>query len=337
VAQLRAYARSRPGERPLNDKSPIGAYLRRLDDELRLRRAPRRRLLAEAEDHLRSAAEELVREGRPAADAEREAVARFGAAPEVARRFAHAAASSTARAAAAWAGIAFLAYAATAVFFAGTAPSWLRDFPHGAPSMLALQVAAVALAVTALRALHWRRSLAIDEDRLRLVTNGALIAAVALGAGAGAELLVALTRPAAAPWADATPLIAAFAVASAMCIPAGLAAVVGRARATGLGSRPADADSPDYPTLADDVEAFVPLLGGLARAALRRPGWTCAAVAGAAFAAVTVAQLPGTDFSGDASVQAGALAVGVCEAVAVVAGYLMLGRPLGLRKPAPAG
>src|SRR5918992_1315778 len=227
--------------------------------------------------------------------------------------------------------------AATAAFFAGTAPSWLRDFPQGAPSMLALQVTAVALAVTAVRALHWRRSLAIDEERLRLVANGALIAALALGAGAGAELLVALTRSAAAPWGDAIPLIAAFAVAAAVCIPAGLAAVVGHARASGLGSRPADADSPDHPTLADDVEAVVPLLGALARAALRRPGWTCAAVASAAFAAVAVAQLPGTDSPRDASVVTGALAVGLFEAVAVVAGYLTLGRPLGLRKPTPEG
>jgi hypothetical protein len=337
VAQLLAHARSPPGERALSD-SPIASYLGLLDEELRLRRAPRRRLLAEAEDHLRSSAEELVGGGRSAADAEREAVARFGAASDLARRFAHAAASSTARAAVAWAGVAFLAYAAAAMLFAGVAPNWLRDFPHGAPSMLALQVAAVALAVTAVRALHRRRSLAIDEERLRLVANGALTAALALTAGAGAELLLALTRPAAAPWADATALIAAFAVAAGVCIPAGLAAVVGHARASGLGAlpgRPAGTASRDYPTLADDVEAVVPMLGGLARTALRRPGWTCAAVAAAAFVAVAVAQLPGTDFQRDASVLPGALAVGLFEAAAVVAGYLALGRPLGLRKPTP--
>jgi hypothetical protein len=340
VAQLRAHARSRPGRRALNDTTPIASYLRVLDDELRLRRAPRRRLLVEAEDHLRSTAEELVCSGRSAADAEREAVARFGPASDVARRFAHAAASSTARAAVAWAGVAFLAYAGTAMFFAGAAPNWLRDFPHGAPSMLALQVAAVALAVTAVRALHWRRAIAIDEERLRLVANGALTAGLALGAGAVAELLVASTRPAAAPWAEATALIAAFAVAAGVSIPAGLAAVVSHARASGLGAppgRPADAGSRDYPTLADDVEAVVPMLGGLARAALRRPGWTCAAVAGAAFVAVALAQLPATDFQRHASVLTGALAVGVFEAAAVVAGYLTLGRPLGLRKPTPQG
>jgi hypothetical protein len=332
VAQLCAHARSHLGERPLNETTPIASYLRVLDDELRLRRAPRRRLLAEAEDHLRSTAEELLHGGSSAADAEREAVARFGAASDVARRFAHAAASSTARAAVAWAGVAFLAYAATAMFFVATAPNWLRDFPHGAPSMLALQVAAVALAVTAVRALRWRRTFAIDGERLRLVANGALTAAVALGAGAGAELLVALTRPAAAPWADATNLIAAFALAAGVCIPAALVAVAGRARAGGLGTLPGRRDRL---TLADDVEALVPMLGGPARAALRRPGRTCAAVAGAAFVAVAVAQLAGTDFAQHASVVIGALAVGVFEAAAVVAGYLTLGRPLGLRQPTP--
>jgi hypothetical protein len=340
MAQLRAHARSRPGERALSDTRPIASYLRLLDEELRLRRAPRRRLLTEAEDHLRSAAEELVRGGRSAADAEREAVARFGAASDVARRFAHAAASSTARAAVAWAGVAFLAYAATAVFFAGAAPNWLRDFPHGAPSMLALQVAAVALAVTAVRALHWRRTVAIDEERLRFIANGALTAALALAAGAVAELLVALTRPAAAPWGEASALIVVFAVAAGVCIAAGLAAVVGHARASGLGAlpaRPAGTSSRGYPTLAEDVEAVAPMLGGLARAALRRPGWMCAAVAGAAFLAVVIAQLPGTDVAHHASVLTGALAVGLVEAAAVVAGYLTLGRPLGLRKPTPQG
>jgi hypothetical protein len=38
----------------------IASYVEQLDRELRLEHAPRRRLLAEAEDHLRSASEELV-------------------------------------------------------------------------------------------------------------------------------------------------------------------------------------------------------------------------------------------------------------------------------------
>jgi vacuolar-type H+-ATPase subunit H/uncharacterized membrane protein len=306
--------------------SPVADYIHRLDRELRVRRAPRRRLLAEAEDHLRSSADELVREGRSAAEAEREAVARFGAAADVARGFAHAAASSTARAAVAWAAAVFLAYGATATLFLVAAPSWLRDFPHGAPSMFALQVAAVALGVTAVRVLQWRRTLVLDEERLRLVANGALTASVAVALGAGAELFVALTRPAAAPWAEAAPLIGTFALAAILCVPASLVAGKSYARASGVGGR-GDAGL----SLADDLEAVAPMLGRLVRTALERPGLTCAAVAGSAFVAVAVAQLVGTDSSSEASLLLGAIAVGLIEAAAVVIGFLTLGRPLGLR------
>jgi hypothetical protein len=296
--------------------SPIEAYLDRLDRELRARRAPRRRLLAEAEDHLRSTTEELVGGARAAVDAEREAIERFGAAPEVAHRFALATASSSARTAVGWAAAAFLAYGTAALVFLLAAPDWLRDFPHGAPSGLALQVAAVALAVTAFR---FRRR--PDEHRLRLVANGALTGAFALTAGAGAELLLALTRPAAAPWGDAPAPIGTFALAVVVCAPAALAAAVSHRRAGGLGAG-------DAGTLADDVEAVVPRLGRVVRPALQRPGRTCAAVTGSAFVAVTIAQLVAT---GSSSL-AGAIAVGLFEATAIVIGFLTLGRPLGLRR-----
>jgi hypothetical protein len=312
--------------------SPVADYIHRLERELRLRRAPRRRLLAEAEDHLRSTAAELVRAGRSAADAEREAVARFGAAPDVARGFAHAAASSTARAAVAWAAAAFLAYGVTATLFLVTAPSWLRDFPHGAPSTLALQVAAVALGVTAVRVLQWRRTRVLDEERLSLVANGALTAAVAVAVGAGAELFVALTRPAAAPWGDASALIGTFALAAVLCVPASFVAGKSYGRASGLGGR-SDAGL----SLADDLEAVAPMIGRLARRALERPGPTCAAVAGSAFVAVAVAQLAGTDSSSEASLLLGAIAVGLVEASAIVIGFLTLGRALGLRPRRHAG
>lgn len=304
--------------------SPVEAYLDRLDRELRQRRAPRRRLLAEAEDHLRSAAEELVLRGRSAVDAEHEAIERFGAAPEVARRVAHATASSTARSAVAWAGAAFVAYGTAALVFLIAAPGWLRDFPHGAPSTLALQVAAVAAGVTAVRFLRWRRTGVLDEVRLRLVANGALTAAIAVAAGAGAELLVALTRPTPAPWADAAAPIGTLALASVLCVPASLVAAASHVRASRLGGS-GDAGL----TLADDVEALAPLLGGVVRTALRRPGLICAAVAGFAFVAVTIAQLP----TSEASLFVGAAAVGLLETTAIVIGFLTLGRPLGLRAP----
>jgi hypothetical protein len=56
----------------------IDSFLADLRRALRSRLLLRRRLLAEVEGHLRESAEELRRSGRPAEDAEREAVARFG-------------------------------------------------------------------------------------------------------------------------------------------------------------------------------------------------------------------------------------------------------------------
>ena len=62
----------------------IDSYLADLRRALRSRLFLRRRLLAEAAAHLRESAEELRRSGRPAEDAEREAVARFGSPEPVA-------------------------------------------------------------------------------------------------------------------------------------------------------------------------------------------------------------------------------------------------------------
>jgi hypothetical protein len=121
-------------------------------------RVPRRRLLDEVAEHLRESADEIAALGALRGDAEAEAVARFGAAALVARRFAHAGASTAARTASVWAFAAVGGYAVVAALFALTGPDWLRDFPQGAPSMLALQVAAVALFATGIRALRFRRT-----------------------------------------------------------------------------------------------------------------------------------------------------------------------------------
>ena len=206
----------------------IADYLDRLDHELRLKRAPRRRLLAEVEDHLRSSAGELGAD-LPAHEAERRAVERFGAAAIVARHFAQTVAASSARRSSYWLGAAFVAYAATVVLFALTAGPQFADFPQGAPSALALQVVAVAFPVSLVRAARWRRSPLVPEDRVRLLANGAVVGIGAGAAGLALETLVALTRPAGVlPWSDLPVVVGMLAVAT--CVTARRRACGGRGR-----------------------------------------------------------------------------------------------------------
>jgi hypothetical protein len=134
-------------------------------------------------------------------------------------------------------------------------------------------------------------------------------------------LLVALTRPAAAPWGDAWPLIASFGVVAVVGLPAVLAATAGYVRADALDSLPARPVAGGRLTLADDIAAIVPRLGRPVRAALQRPGLTCAAIAVTAFAAVVTLQ----------TFVVASLVLGAFEATAIVIGYVTLGRPLGLR------
>ena len=314
---------------------PIARYLEQLECELRVERAPRRRLLAEAADHLRGSAEDIAaEESVSAAEAERRAVERFGAAAVVARRFALAAASTSAQTTLIWVTTAFAAYAAASIAFVVAAPSWLLDFPQGAPSMLGLQVAFVALALSAVRALPYRRSLVSDETRLRLIANGMLVSAAGVAGAAGAELALALTRPAAAPWSDATALIALYTVAAVAVVAGLLAAVASAARAnalTALPNRAGDATSPAGASLVEDVAAVVPPLTVIAAYFVRHPARVCALLAGAAFVAVTGAGFVGTDFTHHASLLFGAIAAGVFEAIAIVLAYLALGRTLGIR------
>lgn len=98
-----------------------------------------------------------------------------------------------------WAASGCASYAVAAGFFVLRGPPWLRDFPQDAPSVLALQVALVALLLTGIRSFRFRRALLIDELRLRLLANVVAIASGVLAIAAGAESVLALTRPAAAP------------------------------------------------------------------------------------------------------------------------------------------
>ena len=185
----------------------IEAYLEELDRELRARRAPRRRFLAEARDHLSAAAAEL--------GDERAAVERFGAAATVAARYAEAAAETRGRRSLTMLLLAFGTYAAAAVAFAATAGPEFADFPQGAPTQAALVAAGAALVVGLVRGSH-------------RVTATAASAAVLAG-GATLELTAALTRPAGVlPWqalALAAGLFAVAMLASLLATASGIRAI----------------------------------------------------------------------------------------------------------------
>jgi hypothetical protein len=311
----------------------IASYVEQLERELRLRHAPRRRLLAEAEDHLRSASEELVEQGMKREEAERVAIERFGAAALIAGSFAHAYASRSTKAAFVWVISAFCAYAGAVLAIVLTAPSWLLDFPQGAPSMLALQVAFVALALGTVRVLRHRRSLVIVEPHLRFAANGAAVAALALAGAAFAELLVGWTRPAAAPWQEETLLLALYGAAGLVSIVAALVAssALGRAQAVARTPRAGADLASASAALAQDVAALSPPLAALAAAAVAHPARTCALVATGAFVAMTGASALDSSSLQHASALAGAVTAGAFEAAAVVVGYLAFGRILGIR------
>jgi len=316
-------------------ESPIACYLEQLDRELRVNRAPRKRLLAEAADHLEASAEEVAASGVGRGEAEQQAVARFGAAGLVARRFAHAAASTSVWTALVWAATACAGYAVAAAFFIFTAPSWLRDFPQGAPSMLGLQVAAVALLLSGIRALRFRGALLIDEPRLRLIANGVVIATGAVAAGAALELMLALTRPAPAPWRDAAAVIAAYAIAGAAALVTTVVGVATLARTRALAAQPrptGDAMPAAVESLVDDVAVAAPPLKPAVVLITSRPVLACTATAALAFVVMAVVDALGSDAGRHASALGGAAASGFFEAVAVVGAYLTLAHRLGLRE-----
>jgi hypothetical protein len=304
----------------------IASYVEHLERELRLKHAPRRRLLAEAEDHLRSASEELVEQGTQREEAERMSIERFGAAALVARSFAHAYASRSTKAALVWVISAFCAYAVALLAIVLTAPSWLLDFPQGAPSMLALQVAFVALVLGTVRVLRHRRSLVIVEPQLRFAANGAAVAALALAGAAFAELLVGWTRPAGAPWQDETVLLVLYGAVCVISIVVALVAVsaLGRAQAISRTPREAADLASGSTAFAAEVAALSPPLAPLAAAAVAHP-------ARAAFLAVTVVSALDTSSLHHVSALAGAATSGAFEAAAVVLAYLAFGRILGIR------
>jgi hypothetical protein len=188
----------------------IDNYLTHLERELRALRAPRRRFLAEAEDHLRTSADEL--------GDELEAVQRFGDAATVATRFAQAAAESSARRSTVLVVVSCAVYAAAAVAFRATAGPEFADFPQGAPSQVALFTAVAAAVVGLVSKTHGVHALVASS--------------AALTGGAGLEIAAALTRPAGIlPWQDLPLATALFSVAAVAATAATVSAAIARRRA----------------------------------------------------------------------------------------------------------
>ena len=333
VADLHARCERHPGGTGVKPGA-IEVYLDRLEGELRLNRAPRRRLLAEVEDHLRTSATELNVDAG-VEEAERRAVERFGAAATVARHFAMVVAATSARRSTYWLGLAFSTYAAACLLFALTASSEFADFPQGAPSVLALQVAAVAFALSLVRSLRWRRSTDTPEDRIRFLANGAVIGAAALALGLASEAAIAVTRPAGVlPWQDLPLVAVAFGVAVGATLVAGPSAAAAAFRTSTVAAVPGAQTlvRGSLPTLVDDIGALIPRTRRPVAAVFDRPGWLVIVVTATAVAGVFLSQAAGRPLAHHASIVLPALALAAFEALCVLVGYLTLGRSLGLRR-----
>jgi hypothetical protein len=311
----------------------IDAYLADLDRALALPRRTRRRILAEARDHLECAVAAARADGLDPRAAAARAVAAFGPPALVATRFAEELAAEGARRATRAAVVAVAAYGA---FFAAStqirsvrAASPFAGDPAGAIAWFAAQVAATCAALGALRAWRHRRDAAVPAGKLRYLNRGAAVAVGAVLAGVLADAIAAASAPSGGG-ATRTVLLAALAVVGAVALGA-LAETARAGRRTRAFARLDDRPAGD--DVFDDLAALVPP-AAVVLAVLRAHPWRLCALAGAAAGFVlTVTHLVA---EGPPSQPALALAVAAifvgAESVAILASFAVLGRFLGLRR-----
>lgn len=196
----------------------ISAYLDSLSAELRVPARVRRRILAEARDHL----EEAIAAGR----GEREAVEAFGDPRELAVRFHEELASATARRASVRTAVLMVSFI---VAMALAALGRRYDFPFGIVVWFGAQLAVVAGALGFARWFRYRSELQVPADRLADVyrANGlavACVAVVALAEGVdaliGGEPAVAIVSGVVLVGALAAARSVAQAIARARVVPA---------------------------------------------------------------------------------------------------------------------
>ena len=315
----------------------INDYMVDLERELRRRRAPRARLLRETEDHLHELCAELTADGLSHEQAEACAVTQFGAAATIATRFAEATASTTAHRAVTVTAAAFVAYTGVFVAFATAASPLLRDFPQGAGSFLALQLAAVALGVAFVRSLRWRDALAAPTAELTAIARALSVAGLVLIGAAVTEAAVAVSRPAGViAWSHGRWVTLAFAAAVVVLLLSSVAAVRAAAQAQAVHSLPSrHVHSSAAALLADDVDALLararlPQASRIVRGLLAQPWPATLALAALAFVAVSAAGVVSSGRTG----LGGAAALAATEATLVVFSFVAFGRMLGLRDTA---
>lgn len=350
------------------DDRVIVSYLRELAAELRVPRRLRERVLAEAGDHLRLASAEGEDAGSDAA--QHAAIAAFGTADGVARRFAEELAVGGAhRATRAVSGVtvAFcIMFALTTQVRAVRAASPFAGDPYAAIAWFAVEVALVCAALSLARSLRHRDDSVVPAGKLRWILRGDATALGLIVLSVGADLVAVVRRSnlAGAPgWrgvlfvgGGAVALLAAFAVvvqAQAHVRLRALAAVADEP------PPPGDDAVSDLATLAHrlrqsvegrpGVAALVQAIERTARTPavrrlalhldLRRHPWrVCLAVAFIAGACVglshdvTAGLPPVAQLARFATV---AVLLGGIEALAVIVCFALLGSFLGIRRPEP--
>jgi hypothetical protein len=312
---------------------PIEAYLAELDHALGVPRGLRRRIVAEARDHLECAAAAGRADGLEPRAAAELAVAAFGAAGVVARRFAEELAVAGARRASLAALVAVwnygLLFAVSTQVASVRAASPFASDPADAIAWFAAQIAATCAALSALRAWRHRRDAAVPAGKLRYVNRGAAVAVGAVLVSVLADAAAAVGSPAGGGTTRSLLIAGLAAVGAAAAVA--LAEVARSARRTRalarLDDRPAGDD------VFEDLAVLVPPARA-ALAVLRAHPWRlCAFTGAAAGLALSAAHLIGEGPPPDPARAVAVAAIFVAaEGLAILACFGALARYLGLRR-----
>ena len=299
------------------------SYLSVLDAELRRARVPgpqRRRILAEAHDHL--------------LEAGADGPERFGDPRALAASFAAESASRSARTASLTLAAAVVVTLALwgAIAIDPRSHPWLNDFPGALGAALAVQVAAVAAFISLVRTVRYRGR-AVPPAGLPLLarTNGLAASSLALGLAVTALAEANHLEPARA---GAWELAAAAGIGAACVLALAAAAATARAvyRTQAVAECGGEDVAADLAALGTEALEWVPprLAAPIRRVAsspwldLRGHPWRfCATLSACFFVAICAVGV----VHGEPSP-----AVGVVEALAIFAGFAAFGRLLGLRR-----